>query len=811
MTSPFLNIIEPDKPCDDIHSDILTKFPYPLDPFQKHAAAAIEKGHNVLCCAKTGSGKSTLIELLVHHTLAAGKRIFITTPIKSLSNQKFHDLKALFPSVGILTGDIKFCPDAQVIIMTTEILRNLLYKQKTSTAHLGWTAQVSLEGLGAVVFDEVHYINDPERGKVWEETLILLPTDIQLVLLSATIDRPELFGAWLADLKQRHLALISTTYRVVPLIHQVLLGEQPQTLMDAKNSYNGGVYSSWLQWRESKRKQKDTLAAAVNVRRAGGYMDPVVKGSGGLPAFSHQLNSMVNFLTKKELLPSLFFVFSRAGCEKYARTLEGSLIDSSDAAAVKHIWDFHLHRYKETLETLPQAHQLLTLLERGIAFHHSGLLPILREIVEILFGKGLIKALFATETFAVGINMPTRSVVFLDLYKYSDECRGMRLLRTDEYIQMAGRAGRRGKDPIGYVFYLPQKEPVEESEMRKMLTGRQAVLDSKMDFGYDFLLKVLQADNLHWMDILQKSYWNQQRLRQIAGLQEDLAKVELKIAEMGLTDAQKMDCQEREYLEGRLRETTNAARRDCQRGLDAWKNRHCGPVWETAWAKWKQMRALLDEKKEIIELLAEVEKTEDRLEPRLRFLETRGFLDTERKLTLKGVLATEVNEGHPLLASEAFLAGWTEALEPAELCAFLAAFLGEGREDTAACSPDNLVLPARVKDCLWKLDGLASDGLEAEQRILGSSANETFWALDTTWIEICYRWYLGEPAAVLCSEYGVFEGNFVRSILKLANLVEEWIALATYTQKVELLAKYDGMRNQIVRDLVQPDSLYLRL
>lgn len=272
--SKYLNIVNPSSPCEDFppEDQLACKFPFPLDPFQKHAVKAIHKGQNVLVTAKTGSGKTMVGEYLIHHCLKLGKRVFYTTPIKSLSNQKFHDLKQMFPSVGIMTGDIKYRPDAQIVIMTTEILRNLLYKEGTQTQSLGLTAQISLENLGGVVFDEVHYINDRERGKVWEETMILLNPKIQLVLLSATIDKPELFAGWLGDLKQVPIHLISTSYRIVPLEHAVFIGQQPQLLMDNTEVFRADAYKRYLDWRQQKRKEKESKERQVADRRAGGRM-----------------------------------------------------------------------------------------------------------------------------------------------------------------------------------------------------------------------------------------------------------------------------------------------------------------------------------------------------------------------------------------------------------------------------------------------------------------------------------------------------------------------------------------------------------
>jgi antiviral helicase SKI2 len=233
------------------------EYKFPLDPFQQHAVAAISRDENVLVTAKTGSGKTLVGEAQIAHSLAKGGRVFYTTPIKSLSNQKFDDLKRMFPSVGIMTGDLKFRPDADVVIMTTEILRNLLFKQGTATQNLGITAALSLDRLDAVVFDECHYINDRDRGAVWEETMILLPREVNLVLLSATVDAPELFAGWLGELKQKPIHLISTQYRIVPLLHGVYQKDELVTIMDNREKFNLEGYKAWIRYHDNTAKAGD--------------------------------------------------------------------------------------------------------------------------------------------------------------------------------------------------------------------------------------------------------------------------------------------------------------------------------------------------------------------------------------------------------------------------------------------------------------------------------------------------------------------------------------------------------------------------
>lgn len=815
VLSSFLRIVDPSTPCADMPAtdDLACQFKYPLDPFQQHAVKAIHKGENVLVTAKTGSGKTLVGEYLIHHCLKKGGRVFYTTPIKSLSNQKFHDLKSMFPSVGIMTGDIKYKPDAQIVIMTTEILRNLLYKQGSVTASIGLTASISLDGLAGVVFDEVHYINDKERGKVWEETMILLDRTVQQVLLSATIDRPELFASWLGELKQVPIHLISTTYRIVPLNHQIFLGQHPRVIMDNKEIFNDAAYKEWLDWRFKKVKAKEQHQRAVAGRRAGGYQDPVIKDAdAGLPAFPQQMNDCVKYLHTHDLLPAIFFVFSRAGCERFANMVEGSLIDSSATAAITHIWNFHLHRYKDILEHLPQAHALLALVKRGIAYHHSGILPILREMIEILFGKGLLKVLFATETFAVGINMPTKTVVFLDVKKYSDD--GLRLLRTDEYTQMAGRAGRRGMDSVGHVFYLPQRDPVELGEMKSMLTGKKSAITSRMEFDYDFILKTLHSGNKRWMDIIGKSYWYQQREAEKAGIRVEIRTLHTKIEAAGLAPVYREGCAERIRLEECMKISVNAARKAAQREYDSLKNKQIGPAWAKAEIAYKDILRWEGEIRSLDENLRALEEIgEDMLGPNLQLLHMWGFLEgDEHALTKLGILATEINEGHPILMSKAFLDGLCHEFDHASIGAFLAAFMNEGKKDNdSAPNPNNLAIPDDVKAALWEMDAIAGKYQAEEDKNSATIHSNDFWRLDTTWIEPVYRWIEGEDAAVICRDYEIYEGNLMRSLLKVANMVEEWTNCAVFCQETEMLAKLEGLKEKIIRGIARPESLYLTL
>jgi superfamily II RNA helicase len=810
--SQYLRIVDLAKAPSSVPEDAHQRFPFPLDPFQLHAISAISNHENVLVTAKTGSGKTLVGEYQIALSLEKGKRVFYTTPIKSLSNQKFHDLKQIYGDrVGIMTGDIKFKPDADIVIMTTEILKNLLYKYDSTTKQLGLTASLSLENLDAVIFDEVHYINNKERGRVWEETLILLPSSVNLVLLSATIDQPELFASWLGELKQKPIHLISTQYRVVPLTHGILMGKNPYTIMDHKDIFYPEIYANWLRARKQTEDEYRVHKQTVAGRRAGGYEDPVVKGSKKPVSFQHTLNETLRNLEEKELLPALLFCFSRKGCETYANKIEGSYLTSSETASVKHIVSFHLHKFPSIYNKVPQYFTLISLLERGIAFHHSGLLPLLKEMVEILFGKGLIKVLFATETFAVGINMPTKTVIFTGFQKYDEESNGLRLLATDEYIQMAGRAGRRGKDKEGLVLYLPEREPVSVYELQGMLKGTKATFQSRMSFHYDFLLKTFQAGNLNWLKLMEQSYWFQQTIKAKELIQKEVASLEATLAEFTLTPEQLQDMALRASLEEIYKTSINAAKKDAQKKLEVWRNKHQSPIYDGQWKQYKEYKELEGKLYKEQTLLHSYDHHEAHVLPFLSVLQETGFLTETNTLTEKGILATEINEGHCLLLAEAYSKGICNSLSGEEIVAFLSAFMMEKKDSNDTPSLSSLQVPESVIQALQTLDTYVDTFWNAEKKFACKSP-ESFWDLNSTWIDIVWKWLAEETsAAELCSTYGIYEGNFMRAILKMSNLVEEWTNLAIYTNNTSMLEKMEGLQHKLVRDIVIPDSLYLRI
>jgi superfamily II RNA helicase len=807
----FVHVVKESDPIPAMPVEPALQTGYEPDRFQKFAIQGIEAGDNILVTAKTGSGKTFVGEYQIAKSLKEGKRVFYTTPIKSLSNQKFHDLKKLFPdaSVGIMTGDIKFIPDAQIVVMTTEILRNALFKRGSSTEKIGLSSLIDIDNVDSVVFDEVHYINDKDRGHVWEECLILLPPRIHLILLSATLTNPYIFANWLGTLKQKKIWLISTLWRAVPLEHCILGNDStPIVIYDKKETFHSDVYKGWLSARKGEANAHDAFQKKVKDARRSGHEGPV-SGKIHIKSFEHTLNETLSWLHTHVGLPAIVFCFSRKGCEYLASKVTTSFLDTSDSAAVAHIWDFHLSRYKPVLEKSPQMHRLRELAMRGIAFHHSGLLPFLKEILEILFSKGYVKVLMATETFAVGINMPTKTVIFTSLEKYTDG--GFRPLASSEYIQMAGRAGRRGKDEKGLVLYIPEKDPLDTFEIQAMMTGRAASFHSRMTFHYDFIMKSLNG-GVNRETLVKNSYWWALEQEDLRVLESDIAICQKEINAFSLTDEERKTCDERKELEDTISTTQNSKKKQATRALDAWKQTHKDSVWKPIYDTYqsllhkdKQLETLCNIRKKYILMSTHFDTHALPLVSlRLKILEEYGYVK-DGEATQSGILASEVNEGHSFLLTEFMLRMHDNcSLTLDDFLIVLATFVGEGKESIGEWPTD-----AVYKEVM-KIQGDAKEGVEKERR-LGIDSPE-FWDISTEWIEPIACWLRDEDSvASLGAKFELFEGNVLKALLKLASLLEEVQAMASVLKNTSLLEMLSGGRNRILRDVVLAESLYLRL
>lgn len=457
-------------PAPSPELDLRSIFPFNLDQFQEDAIASLNAGRSVVVCAPTGSGKTLVGEYAIYRALARGKRVFYTTPLKALSNQKLRDFREKFgfDLVGLLTGDASINRDAPILVMTTEIFRNMLYG--TPIGQIG----ISLVDVEAVVLDECHYMNDRQRGTVWEESIIYCPREVQLVALSATVANSDQLTDWLNRV-HGPTDLIYSDFRPVPLEFHFC---NPKGLFPLLN--------------DSKTKINPRLANRGK-RRQGD------KGRGGRPEAPGIIYTLSQ-LQQRDMLPAIYFIFSRRGCDKaVAEVGDLWLVNNDESQVLRRQIDDFLTRNPEA----GRSGQIAPLY-RGIAAHHAGILPAWKVLVEELFQQGLIKVVFATETLAAGINMPARTTVISTLSKRTDT--GHRLLNASEFLQMAGRAGRRGMDLQGHVVTV--QTPFEGSkEAAYLATSKPDPLVSQFTPSYGMVLNLLQTHTLEQTrELIERSF-----------------------------------------------------------------------------------------------------------------------------------------------------------------------------------------------------------------------------------------------------------------------------------------------------------------
>ena len=454
------------------------QYPFALDGFQMRAIEALDVGESVLVAAPTGSGKTVVAEFAVDRALAFDGKCFYTTPLKALSNQKFGDLVSRLGAakVGLLTGDNAINGDAPIVVMTTEVLRNMLYERSDA-----------LDGLVTVVMDEVHYLQDPYRGGVWEEVLIHLPLSISVVCLSATISNAEEFGEWIGTLRGPTRVVIEEK-RPVPLEHHYLVGRDLHPMHVDQggqlipNPYVVSLDRQEVRYRTYYRRGSGTAQHQRIARPREGHRR----------VFIPRREDVVEVLSDEGLLPAIYFVFSRAGCDRSVQWLMGAgvrLTTSEEAARIRNFAEMRAAWMdEEDLKTLG-FYDFQDALASGIAAHHAGMLPVFKETVEELFEAGLVRVVFATETLSLGINMPARSVVIEDLWKFQGERH--ELLTPGEYTQLTGRAGRRGIDELGHAVVVVQRN-VPFERVASLASTRTYELTSSFRPSYNMAVNLVR-------------------------------------------------------------------------------------------------------------------------------------------------------------------------------------------------------------------------------------------------------------------------------------------------------------------------------
>lgn len=501
---------------------------FALDDFQRRSCEALENGHGVLVCAPTGAGKTVVGEFAVHLALAAGGKCFYTTPIKALSNQKHNDLVRRYgpEKIGLLTGDQSVNGDADVVVMTTEVLRNMLYAKSSA-----------LHGLSYVVMDEVHFLADRMRGAVWEEVILHLPDEVRLVSLSATVSNAEEFGGWIQTVRGDTTVIVDE-HRPVPLWQHVLVGRRLFDLFDYRATRAARARRTPKEQNRELIVDPELLRHIAHRREADRLADWQPRGRGrnrGRPTMYRPPSrpDVITTLEREELLPAITFIFSRAGCDAAVKQCLRSslrLTTHEERAQIAEVVDRRCGDLPEADLIVLDYHEWREGLLRGLAAHHAGMLPVFRHTVEELFSAGLVKAVFATETLALGINMPARTVVLERLVKFNGEQHVP--LTPGEYTQLTGRAGRRGIDVEGHavVLWTPDIEP---AEVAGLASTRTFPLRSSFAPSYNMTINLVQQMGpAQAHELLEASFAQYQADRSVVGLRRGIERGERMLTEL---------------------------------------------------------------------------------------------------------------------------------------------------------------------------------------------------------------------------------------------------------------------------------------
>ncbi|CDH60117.1 atp dependent rna helicase [Lichtheimia corymbifera JMRC:FSU:9682] len=482
-------------------------YPFTLDPFQRVSVSSIERNESVLVSAHTSAGKTVVAEYAIAHCLKNKQRVIYTSPIKALSNQKYREFTEEFGDVGLMTGDVTINPQASCLVMTTEILRSMLYRGSEIVREVAW-----------VVYDEIHYMRDSERGVVWEESIILLPHAVRYVFLSATIPNAMEFAEWICKIHEQPCHVVYTDFRPTPLQHYLFPagGDGIHLVVDEKSRFKEDNFQRAIAALSDKQGD-DPSGISHKGKKGKAY-------KGGANDGPSDIYRIIKMVMMKNYHPVIVFSFSKRECESNAMQMSKlDFNDENERDMVNQVFNNAISSLSEDDRQLSQIQQLLPLLRRGIGIHHGGLLPIMKETIEVLFQEGLLKILFATETFSIGLNMPAKTVVFTSVRKYDGK--SQRWVSSGEYIQMSGRAGRRGLDERGVVIMMID-EKMEPAVAKGMVKGESDRMNSAFHLSYNMVLNLLRVEGISPEFMLERCFYTFQNDANIPQYQRELLLLE---------------------------------------------------------------------------------------------------------------------------------------------------------------------------------------------------------------------------------------------------------------------------------------------
>jgi superfamily II RNA helicase len=776
--------------------------------FQKIAIRSIEDGHHTLITAHTGSGKTLPAEYAIEYFTARGKKIIYTSPIKALSNQKYNDFTKKFPhlTIGLLTGDNKHNPGADVLIMTTEILQNNLFNKRQSLP-LDFAIDMDND-LACVVFDEVHYIDDAERGTVWEQAMILLPNHVQFIMLSATIGEKEKFAGWIERIKEKRVVICGTNERVVPLHFYSFFTSHPkayETLPQQQKLFIESKINKLDLIKDQNGYKESTLALNKKCLE-------YIKDKDNYPSVHKKfvINEVCKVMREKEMFPALFFVFSRKKVEEIANDITFPLFEEGEkdyeiGNVCKQMIVSKVTNWKEYI-MLPEYAHYMKLLNKGIGIHHAGMLPIFREMIEVLYDQRYIKVLVATETFAIGLNMPTKTVCYTSLYKYDTK---LRTLHPHEFIQMSGRAGRRNIDTIGHVILLTNLyDPLEPTSYYKLFNSSPKVLKSKFRIGYDLALQIKNEEEI--CTFIQKSMMYEDIIHDIEYNKHIVSDLEKELKKQENENLLTLDriqlCRKYFQLKEDLSISKNKVRRQILNQLNEIETDKELPYYISLYNKLQQL------KKDIIEYHDYIYYCEHYVERKVsglfQVLEENGFIhrfidkdiqdDKTIALTDKGLIAVNIHEIHPLIYTDLYCYNKFTPLSATELFCLLSCFY--------PIKPIE-ISPPFLKEEIKFIKVRIEYYEEQDQKYEFISKYELQYDMMTyikEWMDDCHD-EIKSVQLLNKMKQTVFCGDFVKCCLKLVNISKE----IEKNAPPELREKLEDGKGKIMKFICTNQSLYL--
>jgi superfamily II RNA helicase len=805
---------------------------FDFSTFQNDACKAIIDNKHVLVTAHTGSGKTLPAEFSIYYNIKQlNKKVIYTSPIKALSNQKFQEFSKKFHDVevGILTGDIKHNPGADLLIMTTEILQNHCFKSnhEGNEEFLDFSMDIENE-LGSVIFDEVHYIDDPDRGTVWEQSMIMLPNHIPFVMLSATIGQKERFANWIETITNKQVVVCSTSERVVPLEFYEYFTVPEKYVENIKDKKQKQMFRNKIEhpWTIIKNTERIYHSVLASTKRCHHFLE---KDNFRVHT-KYVLNECANMLKQQDLFPCLIFVFSRKQVEHLAQQITTNLFlenekDYQVEPVFRQLLVSKVSNWKE-YKSLPEYEFYLNLLEKGIGIHHAGMLPVFKEMIEILYDRKYIKILVATETFAIGLNMPTRTVIFSSIYKHDGVTK--RLLKSHEFTQMAGRAGRRNIDTKGYVILLTNNfDPPDEAQYTALFQSTPKVLQSRFKINYNLILNFINNKSRNELiSMIEQSMMNSDIKGQIEHSINKICEIEKDI-EIYENKSRKIDADFETFFQGyfdmvqKVNRSKNKERRRLNNQLCEFKERNKLMLqYEELYLHGMELKEKhRDENK--MKLYAE-SFIKDRVDGIINILLVNGFIenteDNNIKLTSWGTHASYIHE----LPCLAFIDVYNEFMstscnevrslnnaEKAILCILSCFYPLKISDDEKQHDPDKLKRElSYIQD---RLNHYHDQEIKVEIYVTDPHCLQ----YDLMhWFEYWYENIKTQEDALhffhrMKTESSIFVGDFLKACLKIINMINELRIICKQDDNHILLQTLDNIQRELQKNIVSNASLYL--